>query len=78
MENKIYQNNNNSVENNTYSESSYDINEHKGSNQNDEQEIKIKIGKKVYHMRSQMKIIAKEILNKCKFHTLKKESEEKA
>lgn len=78
LENKIYQNNNNSVENNTYSESSYDINEHKGSNQNDEQEIKIKIGKKVYHMRSQMKIIAKEILNKCKFHTLKKESEEKS
>ena len=39
---------------------------------NFENEHQLRIGGKVYHMQNQMDQIAREILNKCKFYTIKK------
>ena len=41
-------------------------------NMNFENEHQLRIGGKVYHMQNQMDQIAREILNKCKFYTIKK------
>ena len=39
---------------------------------NFDNEYQLRIGGKVYHMQNQMELIAKEILNKCKFYSKKK------
>ena len=41
-------------------------------NINSENEHQLRIGGKIYHMQNQMDQIAREILNKCKFYTIKK------
>ena len=43
------------------------------NNFNFENEHQLRIGSKVYHMQNQMDQIAREILNKCKFYSIKKE-----
>ena len=42
------------------------------NNFNFENEHQLRIGGKVYHMQNQMDQIAREILNKCKFYSIKK------
>ena len=66
---------------NTYNESG-NINTENSSNEspgkvykkniNFENEHQLRIGGKIYHMQNQMDLIAKEILNKCKFYSVKK------
>lgn len=57
---------------NEYTDESNDGNKNK-KKINYENEYQLRIGKKIFHMQNEMGLIAKEILNKCKFYTAKNE-----
>ena len=60
---------------NVNTESSNEVNNKNKQTLNLENEDELRIGGKIFHMQNEMGEIAKEILNKCKYYTYRKEEE---